>query len=94
MSPEILEAIGPLFGITAVGILVLIGMRMRYKYKIDSMQRPSSEQANRLTEAVDGLYEQAQALREEVNELQERLDFHERLLTKAKQEREQADTPA
>ena len=92
MSPEILEAIGPFFAIGAIGTLVLIGMRMRYKYKIDSMPRPKSEQAERLTEAMDGLFEQTQLLREEVGELQERLDFHERLLTKAK--KEQADTPA
>jgi uncharacterized protein YlxW (UPF0749 family) len=92
MSTEILEAIGPFFAIAAMGTLVLVGMRMRYKYKIDSMPRPKSEQTERLTEAVDGLYEQAQLLRDEVSELQERLDFHERLLTKAK--KEQADTPA
>ncbi len=92
MSPEILEVIGPLFAIIGVGTLILIGVRMRYKYKIDSMQRPKSEQTERLTEAVDGLYEQSQLLRDEVNELQERLDFHERLLTRAK--KEQADTPA
>ena len=92
MSPEILEAIGPFFALAAMGTLVLVGMRMRYKYKIDSMPRPKSEQTERLTEAMDGLFEQTQLLREEVGELQERLDFHERLLTKA--QKEQADTPA
>ena len=91
MSPEILEAIGPFFGLTAFGAIVLIGMRMRYKYKIDSMAAPKSEQTQRLVEAVDGLYEQTQLLREEVGELQERLDFHERLLTKARGEA--VDTP-
>ena len=92
MSPEILEAIGPFFALAAMGTLVLVGMRMRYKYKIDSMPLPKSEQTERLTEAMDGLFEQTQLLREEVGELQERLDFHERLLTKA--QKEQADTPA
>ncbi len=85
MPPEAIEALGAWLGITTLGAFVLMGMRLRLKAK--SSESPKLE---KLTEAVEGLYDQNQALREDVAELQERLDFHERLLTRG---RETVSTP-
>jgi len=49
-------------------------------------QPKKSEELERLADAMDAIYEQSRALREDIGELQERLDFHERLLTKGKDE--------
>ncbi len=87
MPPEILEYVAPLIALFGMGTFVLIGMHLRYKAKA-SMQKP--EEVSQLSEAVDGIYEQTRLLRDEVTELQERLDFHERLLTQGKSQ----DTPA
>jgi hypothetical protein len=68
-----------------LGTFVLIGMKMRFDHKAKMLQQPKSgDEIERLADAMDSMYEQTRALREEVGELQERLDFHERLLTRPK----------
>jgi uncharacterized protein YlxW (UPF0749 family) len=87
MDPNIIEPIMAVFGMLSIGSLVLVGMKMRYQHKATMLQQPkSSEELERLADAMDAIYEQSQALRDEIGELQERLDFHERLLTKGKEE--------
>jgi len=87
MDPNIIEPIMAVFGMLSIGSLVLIGMKMRYQHKATMLQQPkSSEELDRLADAMDSIYEQTRALREDIGELQERLDFHERLLTKGKDE--------
>ena len=87
MPPEIAEAIGPVIVTLSLGAFILIGMKMRYQHKAKQLeyQKPALD-LERLGEAVDGLYERTNALHEEIVELQERLDFHERLLTGPKEE--------
>ena len=59
----------------------------RYQYKAKMLEQPkSSEELERLADAMDAIYEQSRGLREDIGELQERLDFHERLLTKGKED--------
>jgi len=87
MDPNILEPIVAVFAMLSIGSLVLVGMKMRYQHKATMLQQPKdSEDIDRLADAMDSMYEQTRALREEIGELQERLDFHERLLTKGKDE--------
>ena len=87
MDPSILEPIMAVVGMLSIGSLVLVGMKMRYQHKAQMLERPkSSEELERLADAMDAIYEQSQALRDDIGELQERLDFHERLLTKGKDE--------
>ncbi len=88
MPPQIIDALAPLIALFGMGTFVLIGMHLRYKAKA-SMQNP--EELARLTDAVDGLNDQTRMLRDEVTELQERMDFHERLLTQGKNQ--EVDTP-
>ena len=88
MPPELAESIGPVLAMISIGTFVLIAMKMRYAFKARQLESPKrSDDFERLTEALDGLYEQTRTLHEELVELQERLDFHERLLTGPKEER-------
>ena len=83
MPPDIFEGIMAVTVLIALGSFVLIGMRMRYQYKSKAMEDPRArEDVEPLTEAVESLYERTNSLHEEVAELHERVDFHERLLTK------------
>ena len=87
MDPAVMESVVMMFGLLGIGGVVLLGMRMRYEYKSKKLDQPTSaEDLERLVDALDGLYDQAKAIRDEVGELQERMDFHERLLTKPKEE--------
>ena len=87
MGPDIIEPIMAVFGMLSIGTLVLIGMKMRYQHKARMLEQPKGrEDMERLVDAMDSIYEQSRALREDISELQERLDFHERLLTKGKEE--------
>ena len=87
MDPNIIEPIMAVFGMMSIGCLVLVGMKMRYTHKAQMMEQPKkSEELERLADAMDAIYEQSRALREDIGELQERLDFHERLLTKGKED--------
>ena len=87
MYPNIIEPIMAVFGMLSIGTLVLVGMKMRYQYKSKMLEQPkSSEELERLADAMDSIYEQSRALRDDIGELQERLDFHERLITKGKEE--------
>ena len=88
MPVDVLEYVAPLIALFGMGTFVLIGMHLRYKAKA-SIQNP--EEVSRLTETVDGLFDQTRLLRDEVTELQERIDFHERLLTQGKNQG--VDTP-
>ena len=87
MHPEAIEGIMAVVGMLSLGGFVLLGMKMRYDYKSKTLDQPkSAEDIDRLADAMDSMYEQTRALREELGELQERLDFHERLLARGKEE--------
>ena len=88
MPPDVLEFIAPVIVIISIGTFILIGMRMRYKYRVP---RQDPEELERITETVDAVVDQTRMLRDDVAELQERLDFHERLLTQPR--KQEADTP-
>ena len=87
MDPSILEPIMAVCAMLGIGTFTLIGMKMRYQHKSKILEQPkNAEDVERLADAMDSIYEQTRALREDIGELQERLDFHERLLTKPKDE--------
>jgi hypothetical protein len=85
MDPAVFEGIMAVTAMLGIGSFVLIGMKMRFDHKAKMLDQPkNAEEVERLVDAMDSMYEQTRALREEIGELQERLDFHERLLTKPK----------
>jgi len=88
MPVDAIELLAPVFAITAVGTMVLIGLKMRYTYKANLMHREDPQQVERLTDAVEQLHEDFRVLRGEVTELHERVDFAERMLTSGNQKAE------
>ena len=84
MPPQIIEVIGPVMVLTTLGTIFLIGMKMRLSAKVQLQQGSKSEDVERLADAVDGLHEEVRMLREEYTELQERMDFAERMLSTGK----------
>jgi hypothetical protein len=90
MPPDVLGGLVGVLGTVSLGILVLVGMRMRFTHKMQGQNR--TKEFEQITDALDALHEQTHLLREDVSELQERLDFHDRLLTQPRHER--VDTPA
>ena len=96
MPPEVIEFIAPVIGVTSVGIMILIGMKMRLSAKVQLQEGSKSEDVERLADAVDGLHEEVRMLREEYTELQERMDFAERMLSTGQPRKalgEQTSTP-
>ncbi len=85
MDPAIFEGIMAVTAMLGIGGFVLIGMKMRFDHKARMMgQSKDAEEVERLVDAMDSMYEQTRALREEIGELQDRIDFHERMLTRPK----------
>lgn len=96
MPPEVIEAIGPLIAILGIGTMTLIGMKMRLNARIELQKGKGGEDVDRLADLVEGLHDDLRAVREEVAELHERVDFAERLLSSGEPrapERERASTP-
>ncbi len=84
MSPEILGILGHGWFVMAV-IGIVIGMKMRYTH-LQRTRVSGSAQQERLADAVDNLRAEVGLLREEFLELNERVDFTERLLERPKTE--------
>ena len=93
MPPDVIEFIGPFMAIVSVGTLTLIGMKMRLSHKERMREVPGPHDIERITEATERMYEEVQLLRDTVVDLQDRVEFTERLLTKGQGVKE-ADTPA
>ncbi len=96
MPPVIVEAIAPFLAMTGIGIMILVGMKMRLSAKVQLQQGSKSEEVERLADAVEGLHEEVRMLREDYAELHERMDFAERMLSSGKPRKalgEQASTP-
>ena len=85
MPTEILDAVGPVIALFGMGTFVLIGMRMALNAKARRQSGVGREEIERLADAVESLTEQTHMMREEVAELQERMDFAERLLSQGKE---------
>ncbi len=95
MTPDAIEALAALTGMTSIGILVLVGLKMRFNHKFRMRETPAGEH-ERLTEAVEQLQDEVRLMREEFTELHERVDFAERLLARGKspdEARERVSTP-
>lgn len=96
MPPGALEVIAPLFAITSIGIMTLVGMKMRLNAKVQLQKGKEGDDDGRLADLVEGLHDELRMVREEVAELHERVDFAERLLSSGEPrpaQRERASTP-
>ena len=85
MSPEILEFLAPVVGVIGLGIIILIGMKMRFTHlQRTRVSGSAPQEVERLADAVDNLRAEVGLLRDEFLELNERVDFTERLLERPK----------
>jgi hypothetical protein len=82
MNPN-MEWIAPLLGVTFVGSMFLMGLRMWLHRPRLPKDLPDGEVSG-LIETVEQLQEHVLQLRGEMSDLHERMDFAERLLTKGK----------
>lgn len=88
MDPIIAETIGPVIALISVGTFVLVGLKMRYDFRAKHLQSGGgSEVTQRLEAQMEALREQVLALRDDVGELYERVEFAERLLARGKDDR-------
>lgn len=78
MNPDILALLIPIVAIIAFAAVKIVRIRAN---------RPESAPAD-VTARLEGLEHEVQGLQQELAETQERLDFTERLLTKAREERQ------
>lgn len=83
MTPELINAIGPIIAMAMIGGMVLTGYRMHLKAK-GGGNRPLGGDADRLAETLEDLADQVRHLREDVGDLTERIDFAERLLVRGR----------
>ena len=81
MPPAVVETIAALLGTAMLGGFTLAGLRMWLRYREARLGIQSGAADAPAVEALEELRDQVGALRGEVAELHERLDFAERLLT-------------
>jgi hypothetical protein len=84
MPPDVLGGLVGVIGATSAGVIILIGLKMRFNHKFRMRERPGGEDTERLTEAVDQLHDEVRLMREEFADLHERVDFTERMLSQGK----------
>ncbi len=61
----------------------IMGLKIWSNHKLKMRETPDGDN-ERLTEAVQQLYDQVGSMREDLDELHERLDFTERMLSEVK----------
>ncbi len=83
MTPDAIEALAALTAMTSIGILVLVGIKMRFNHKLRMREMPTGEN-ERLAEAVEQLQDEVRLMREEFADLHERVDFTERILSEGR----------
>ena len=83
MTPDAIEALAAIMGMTSFGILVLVGIKMRFNHKLRMREMPTGENEH-LTEAVEQLQGEVRLMREEFTDLHERVDFTERILSEGR----------
>ncbi len=83
MDPVLLGIVIP----SIVGVFALIGLKMRYSHMRDTRRGGGAQQeGEHLADAVDDLRAEFGLLRDEFHELNERVEFTERLLERPKTE--------
>lgn len=86
MPPHVFEAIAPLVALLGAGTFTLIGLRMYLGYKAKRLELGAGTPSSGLEESLRELQQEVQLLRGDVGELQERVDFAERLLARGQRE--------
>ncbi len=81
MGPEVLGIFVPIFAI--IGFFSLMGLKTWSNHQLKMRETPGGDN-ERLTEAVQQLYDEVSSMRDDLAELNERVDFTERMLSDIK----------
>ncbi len=81
MDPGLVGVFIPILGI--LGFCGFLGLKTWTNYKLKMRETPGGD-IEHLTEAVQQLHDEAGSMREDVAELQERVDFTERMLSEVR----------
>lgn len=84
MPIAVVETIAALLGTAVLGGFTLAGLRMWLRYREARLGIERGAAGDGVSEAVEDLRDQVAALRGEVSDLHERIDFAERLLTRGR----------
>lgn len=87
MPPHLLDTIAPLVGMLVMGTMGLIGFKLWLDAKTARLTGRGGEDVKRLTETVDRLDDQFRVLHDHLTDLDERLEFAERVLARSAEER-------
>jgi len=82
MDPLIADAVAPLIAMFGFGAFTLIGLRMFLAYRARRLELTARGPSPHMEELVEELRQEVLALRADVGDLHERIDFAERLLAK------------
>lgn len=66
-----------------MGAIALLGFKMRFNHQLKMREAPGGD-TERLVEAMHQLHDELGSMREDIAELQERLDFAERMLSEVR----------
>jgi hypothetical protein len=86
MSPEIVNDIAPIVGFIAFGFFVIAGMKIWLAHRRAMRQEAGSPELDQVLEEVAALREDLRTMRGGLVELEERMDFTERVLARPKEE--------
>ena len=90
MTPQNFETLITVLGVVAFSGMALIGLKLVLNASVRKKDLSGSDDVAKLTAAVESLREETEVLRDqlggEIAEVQERLDFAERLLTQGSHE--------
>ncbi len=81
MDPGVIGVFIPILGI--LGGFGIMGLKIWSNHKLKMRETPDGDN-ERLTEVVQQLYDQVGSMREDLDELHERVDFTERMLSEVK----------
>jgi hypothetical protein len=81
MDPGVAVFLIPISGI--LGFCGIVGLKIWTNHKLKLRETPDGD-SERLTVAIQQLHDEVGSLRDEVAELQERVDFTERMLSEVK----------
>ena len=84
MDPGILAIFIPIIALS--GVTILIALKMRYDHLRETRVSGGDQEVERLAETVDSLRTEIALLADEFHQLNERVDFTERLLEGPKTE--------